>query len=159
MKKALLIIFSFIVAMMLAIVPMPSWLNWLRPDWVAMVLIYWVLVLPNVVSIGMAWVIGLLLDALTGSVLGAHAYALVCVAYFVLKFQMRIHLLDLTQKAVIVFIAILLYQLVIFAINGMLGRMPATFLYWLPCLSSAIIWPWIYLVLNDSKDHFDLAVK
>ena len=78
--RPLKIIFSLLLAMMLAIFPLPGWLNLLRPLWVVMVLMYLVLLMPQHMSVGWAWIIGLLLDVLTGTVLGEHAIALVIIA-------------------------------------------------------------------------------
>ena len=45
--------------------PLPSLLDAYRPDWVALVVLYWVIALPHRINIGTAWVAGLLLDAFT----------------------------------------------------------------------------------------------
>ena len=51
-----------------------------RPEWVPMVLIYWVMALPYRIGIGSAWIVGLVLDILEGSILGLNAMALVIIA-------------------------------------------------------------------------------
>ena len=53
---------SFFLAYLLAIVPFPEWAMDYRPEWVSMVLVYWVMALPYRVGIGSAWFIGLILD-------------------------------------------------------------------------------------------------
>ena len=75
------IVLSFFLAYLLAIVPFPEWAMNYRPEWVPMVLIYWVMALPYRVGIGSAWCAGLILDILKGSVLGLNAIGLVIVAY------------------------------------------------------------------------------
>ena len=64
------IVFSFFIAYLLAIVPFPEWAMNYRPEWVPMVLIYWVMALPYRIGIGSAWIVGLVLDILEGSILG-----------------------------------------------------------------------------------------
>ena len=34
------ILFTFIIALLLTVVPLPDWARYLRPDWVGLVLIY-----------------------------------------------------------------------------------------------------------------------
>ena len=67
---------SFLVAFLLAGVPLPDSLDRFRPDWVAMVLIYWGMALPHRVGIGVGWLVGLLLDVGRGALLGQLAQAL-----------------------------------------------------------------------------------
>ena len=64
------IVFTFIVALVLTIVPLPDGLAQVRPDWVGLVLIYWCLALPDRVSVGYGFMLGLLTDVLTGTLLG-----------------------------------------------------------------------------------------
>ena len=41
------IVLSMVLAGVLAIVPIPAWLELWRPDWIALALIYWVIALPH----------------------------------------------------------------------------------------------------------------
>ena len=66
---------SFLLAFLLAGIPLPSELQRFRPDWVAMVLIYWCMALPHRIGIGVGWTVGLLLDIGRGALLGQHALA------------------------------------------------------------------------------------
>ena len=45
------IILTFLVAFVLAVLPLPAWLLWGRPEWVALTLIYWCIALPQRVGI------------------------------------------------------------------------------------------------------------
>jgi rod shape-determining protein MreD len=66
-SHAIWVIFlSFFIAYLLAIVPFPEWAMNYRPEWVPMVLIYWVMALPYRIGIGSAWSAGLILDILEG---------------------------------------------------------------------------------------------
>ena len=84
------IFLSFFIALVFSIVSLPDALpvelGYLRPQWVALVLIYWVIALPFRVGIVVAWVAGIALDVLLSSLLGQHALALIIVAYVRLVF-------------------------------------------------------------------------
>jgi rod shape-determining protein MreD len=56
------ILTTLLIALILALLPMPDWTVWLRPAWVLMVLIYWAMITPYQVSVGMAWMTGLVVD-------------------------------------------------------------------------------------------------
>ena len=72
------ILLTFVVAYVLAVLPLPVWLQWARPDWVAITLIYWCIALPQRVGIAAGLLLGIGLDVLEGAVLGQNAFALVC---------------------------------------------------------------------------------
>ncbi len=53
--QILVLLLIFIIAFVLEIMPWPVGLQGLRPTWVVLVLIYWVLALPNKISVGTAF--------------------------------------------------------------------------------------------------------
>jgi rod shape-determining protein MreD len=69
------------IAMLLTLVPLPTFIDPLRPYWVALVLIYWCLETQGLVSLGLAFAVGLVLDLLTGSLFGLHALSLIVLVY------------------------------------------------------------------------------
>ena len=93
------ILLSFFIAYLLAIVPFPEWAMNYRPEWVPMVLIYWAMALPYRVGIGSAWAAGLVLDVLEGSTLGVNALALVVVAYVALSLHLRMRMFSTLQQS------------------------------------------------------------
>ncbi|MEY3661077.1 MAG: hypothetical protein RLZZ169_1903, partial [Pseudomonadota bacterium] len=67
------IVLSLVFAGVLAVLPLPGWLELWRPDWVALVLVYWVIALPQRVGLLTAWLVGFLVDVLKGTLLGLNA--------------------------------------------------------------------------------------
>ena len=57
------VVFSFVIALVLSIVSLPAFVpvefGFLRPHWVALVLIYWVIALPYRIGIVVAWMLGM----------------------------------------------------------------------------------------------------
>lgn len=148
---------TFLVALILDILPLPVWVQWLRPSWTLLVLIYWVMVMPYRVSVGYAFVLGLLIDLLQGSLLGLHVVALVAVTYFVAKLHRQFKAYPLRQQILMVLLLVFLYKLIIYAVLGFVGQLPHSLLYWLSIIISALLWPWVGLVLHDwrSRLHFE----
>ena len=105
---------SFLVAFLLAGIPLPGGLGHFRPDWVAMVLIYWCMALPRRVGIGVGWLVGLLLDVGRGGLLGQHALALAVVAYLILQTYRRVRVASPWQQAISVLVFLLIEQILIF---------------------------------------------
>jgi rod shape-determining protein MreD len=147
---------SLVIALMLTALPLPEWaVNW-RPAWVAMVLIYWCMALPERVGIGVSWMLGLLLDVQQGTVLGQHALGLAIVAYITIKSHQRLRVFPLFQQALVVCGYVLLFQFIVLWIKGMLGIPPGHWSYWMPAFSSMLLWPWIFIVLRDVRRKFKI---
>ncbi len=149
-----IIVMSLIVAMMLTILPIPVWAVWFRPAWVVLVLVYWIIAVPHRVSIGTAWLCGLFLDLLQGSLLGEHAFSLIIVAYLAEKVHQQMRMFPLLQQAFCVMLLVLINQFVLTVIRGMLNSNQSSHLFWLPALTSLVLWPWIYIILRDFRRRF-----
>jgi rod shape-determining protein MreD len=158
MKYIIAIVISFLVAILLQIVPLPHWLELLRPEWILLVLIFWALVMPSRVGVGIAFCLGIYSDFLKADLLGSNALIYVIVTYFVIKFSTRIRLFPRWQQSAVVFVLILFYEGVQFWIHGMLGELPGTWLYWLPSITSALVWPWIYAILKPHRQRMRMMV-
>ncbi|OGT61817.1 MAG: rod shape-determining protein MreD [Gammaproteobacteria bacterium RIFCSPHIGHO2_12_FULL_45_12] len=151
------IIMTLILALVLALLPMPDWTVWLRPAWVLMVLIYWAIHVPFKVSVGVAWLMGLVMDLLMGSLLGEHALAFTIAVYFVSRMYMRLRMYPLMQQGMSVFAFVLLYQFIIYCTQGFIGDLPRNHLYWLSSVTSMLLWPWLFVLMRDFRRWFKVA--
>ena len=149
-----IIVLSFVVAFMLTAMPLPEWAaNW-RPAWVAIVLIYWCMALPDRVGIGIAGLLGLFLDVQQGTLLGQHALGLSVVAYITLISHQRLRVFPLMQQAMIICIYLLLFQVLVLWIRGMIGVPPEHWTYWMPAFTSMLLWPWLFIILRDLRRKY-----
>ena len=155
MNKTLRIgLITIIGAFMLAIMPLPDWAVEFRPDWVTLVLIYWAMAVPTKIGVTMAWFTGLLLDVSYGTLMGQHAVGMVIVIYVIHIQHQRLRVASLLQQAIVIFFLLLLKQLLSLWVDGMLGRAPDSWLYFMPTITSTLLWPWTYLILRDLRRKF-----
>ena len=148
------IVVSFIVALLLTIVPLPEWARYARPDWVGLVLIYWCLALPDRVGVVTGWFVGLLVDLVTGTILGQHALSLTIVAYLTQRLHLRIRLFPLLQQAFTVMVLLILHQLLALWISRIIGRPGVPWYFWTPSLLGMLLWPIIYVLLHNMRYRF-----
>jgi rod shape-determining protein MreD len=88
---------SFAIALVLDFLP---WKDLrLTPDFVALVLVFWCVRQPRLVGLGIAWSLGLLIDAGNGVLLGQHALAYALLAFFAITLSRRILWFGLVQQA------------------------------------------------------------
>lgn len=149
---------SLFVAFMLTIMPLPEWMVEFRPDWVTLVMIYWAMALPARTGVTIAWLSGLMLDVSHGAILGQHALGLMLVIYIVHIQHQRLRMASLVQQAIVIFFLLLLKQLIVLWVSGIVGHAPDTWLYFMPCFTGALLWPWIYIIMRDLRRKFGYRV-
>lgn len=157
MHSLFAILTTLLIALILALLPMPEWTVWLRPAWVLMVLIYWAMTVPYRVGVGVAWLMGLILDLLNGTLLGEHALALTVIIYFVSRIYIRLRMSPSLQQGMSIFAFVLLYQFILYCVQGFIGQLPESYLYWLSPVTSMLLWPWLFVLLRDFHRRFKVA--
>ncbi len=142
---------SLIVAFALTSLPLPDWANPWRPACVAIVLIYWCLAIPERIGVLFAWTIGLLLDVLHGAILGQHALGLAFVAYVSVIYHQQVRVFPLVQQSLVVGSLVFVYLGGMLLVYNFLGSKPYSSSYLLGAVTSALLWPWAYIVLRDVR--------
>ena len=148
------ILFSLIVAWVLSVIPLPETMQTWRPDWPLLVLIYWSLALPHRVSIGTAWLAGIVQDVLVGTLIGQHALSYAIVVYLTVRLHQRLRLFPRWQQMLSLLLLLTLGQLILLWVNGIIGRPIHSWLYWMPSVLGALLWPVIYLLLRSLRRSF-----
>lgn len=149
LKNRLLVMLIVFIGMVLQIIPIPAWAEWARPTWVFLILIFWVAVAPHRFGIVFAWLVGLLMDLLTGTLLGQHAFVFSVIAFLIMKFHPQLQKLPIWQQALMIFVLSMLNLALSHWIMDLAGNAPQTWVYWLPAVTNMIIWPWMSLVLKN----------
>jgi len=151
------ILASFLVALVLAVLPLPQWLLWARPEWLALALIYWTIALPQRVGVLTALSLGVAMDILEGAVLGQNGLALVVVSVLALLLYQRLRVFSLWQQAGIVFVLIGIHQLICQWVQNLEGAGAQTGLFLLPALTSALLWPVVLHILRGLRRHYEVT--
>ncbi|MEZ5478850.1 MAG: rod shape-determining protein MreD [Thiolinea sp.] len=125
-----------------------EWELW-NPDWVALALVNWALVLRQNSSLFMAFFMGLLTDALSSSLMGQFAFGYTLVTYFTVRLGLRMTPEAFIQQFALIFIVIGLFMLLNLWIRGVTGHADEEGLsYWAPLVSSLLIWPFYHWFLS-----------
>lgn len=154
LRAPLAVAATVLVALVLTIVPLPPWAEPLRPLWAALAVFYWVIALPERFGVGLAWIVGLLLDALTGTLLGAHALALTLVAFIAARMHLKLRMFPVWQQSFAVGAALAIYSFVLFWVGGLTGEMTRPMVRFVPVATSMLLWPWTYWVLRALRRRF-----
>ena len=143
------LVLSLFSGLLLDTMPLPLWLDRFWPNWTCLILIYWCLYLPQRVGIGTGWLLGLVLDASKGALIGQYALGLSVAAFLTLKTHRRMRLFPVWQQSFSVCFFVFIDILLVTWINGMIGYPPRDAWFLLPVLSSMLCWPFVFMVLHD----------
>ncbi|HKJ95500.1 MAG TPA: rod shape-determining protein MreD [Gammaproteobacteria bacterium] len=150
------IVLSVFIGLVLTILPLPRWAESLRPEWTAMILVYWSLALPQRVGVGVAWLVGCLQDVLQGTLLGAHGLAFALIAYLTMRLHQRVRVLPVWQQALTILILLLLIRLIMLWIFGLIGRPSPDWTFWLPAVTGTLIWPLVFVLLRGARRFYNV---
>lgn len=145
------LLLALAAALLMSIAPLPASLDWLRPYWVGLVVIYWVLEEHGSIGLGFGFVLGIILDVLTASLLGLHALSLVVLVYLVQRFRSRLRFFPPWQQVMAVLALLLNDRIILLWASTLLGEPLPTWRYWLGPLVGTFIWPWLFLFLDRAR--------
>ena len=111
------------------------------PDMVALVLTFWCVHEPRRMGIGVAWLLGLLMDAGNGALLGQHAFAYAVLAFAAIGLHRRILWFSLWRQAAHVLVLLLASQLLMLAVRLVAGGVFPGYAYFAASFIAAALWP------------------
>jgi rod shape-determining protein MreD len=145
--RASTIIGSFALALFLSFLP---WRDLrLVPDFVALVLVFWCVHQPRLVGLGVAWTLGLLVDAGNGVLLGQHALAYSVLAFLSVWLSRRILWFGPWLQALHVGAMLLAGGLVVLLVRLAAGDAFPGWPLFVGPVAAALLWPavsWLLLL-------------
>jgi rod shape-determining protein MreD len=140
------IAFSLVAAFLLNLLPWGGWA--FVPDFVALVLVFWSIHQPRKVGIGMAFLMGLLMDVHNASLFGENALAYTLLSYFSITIHRRVLWFPLLTQALHILPLLLMTQTVQMAVRLSVGGRFPGWLYFAESVVAAALWPlatWLLL--------------
>jgi rod shape-determining protein MreD len=139
------------IAASLAIALLLNFLPWkdlrLVPDFVALVLTFWCVRQPRLVGLGVAWSVGLLVDAGNGVLLGQHALAYSLLAFVSIGLSRRLLWFGPMLQAAHVALMLAAAQSLVLVVRIAAGApFPGWAIYVSP-LAGALLWPMVSWLL------------
>ncbi len=139
------ITFSMAIAFLLNLLPWGSW-RWV-PDFMALILIFWSIYQPRKVGIGIAFLMGLVMDVHGAALLGQNALAYTLLSYFAITMHRRVLWFRPPVQALYVLPLLLLMQVVQVIVQlAVSGKLP-DWTYFAQSAVAAALWPLVCWVL------------
>ena len=150
---------TFVLALILSVIPMPDLAVAIRPPWPALVMIYWTLAAPERFGLMTVMVLGLAVDTLSGALLGQNAFAMLIITYIGLKFHLRLRFSPISQTTMTVFGMLLIYEFILFWVDGVAGRTVPFSERWMPLLIGTLLWPLILELFDRIQRHDQARIE
>lgn len=146
-------VLSAVVALALAVVPLPAVIDAFRPDFLVLVVFYWSIESPRAGGLALAFGAGLALDVIQGIVLGQHALAMTLTAAWATHLRLRLRVFSVLSQSLTIFALLTGYQFVLFWVDGATGNPVTTWSRWLAPVIGALLWPLLAGALSRTHDR------
>ena len=146
--KPAVIVVTLIVAALLNMMPWSGWVGWLRPDFVALVVLYWVIEQPLRVGFTAAFTLGLLMDVAEGALLGQHALSYTILAYAGIALNRRVRRFSLGSQVAHVIPLLLVNDLIVLGVRMLAGADFPGYPYFLGSFVGGALWPLLAVLLK-----------
>jgi rod shape-determining protein MreD len=139
---------TLLAALIINLLPWSGWLLAMKPDFVALVLLYWCIHQPRKLGFAAAWFMGLAMDVADGSLFGQHAFAYSVLAYAGIVLHRRV--LGFTMRDQVLHIIPLLFMndLIVLLIRKIAGAGFPGITYFAGSLIAGALWPLVSLLLR-----------
>jgi rod shape-determining protein MreD len=144
----MLLVITFSLGIVLTLIPLPSIVEWFRPHWLLLILIYWIRALPRSIGFLVAWILGFGLDSIQGGVIGQYPFIFIVVALLVGMTRNQSNYFSYVQQLMWVGALVGGSQLLSLAIASLTTGITTPVWYLSSSLASILAWPLVDGVLR-----------
>lgn len=134
------IAFSLIAALLANLLPWSGMGLWIKPDFVALVVLYWSIEQPRKLGFVAPWLLGLFMDVADGMLFGQHALAYSILAYAGIVLHRRVRMFSGTPQVLHVVVLLLVNDLIVLAIRVLAGAEFPGLRYFVGSLVAGALW-------------------
>lgn len=134
------------LATILTLIPLPESIRPFRPHWITLALFYLGVFLPLQSGMIRSWLLGIAVDALTGTLFGIHALTFAFTTFVALQLHLQLRVFVIPQQMIVITLLILINLTIEAVILSATTAGPQTLLFWGPLLTTPLLWPPFYLL-------------
>lgn len=142
------ILLTLVTALFLNFIPLNSFMHTIRPDFVALVILYWCINQPQRVGMFLAFCAGLMMDVHHAGILGHHAMIYCIIVYIASVFRRRISIFELIKQAPQIGLILVIMQSFQILITLLSGAQFPGWNFYLASLSGILVWPLVSYCLS-----------
>lgn len=146
--KPAFIVITLLAALLANLLPWSGYGLWLRPDFVALVVLYWCIEQPRRVGFLAAWLLGLLMDVADGALFGQHALAYSILAFAGIVLHRRVRMFPLSLQVLHVIPLLLVNDAIVLLLRMAAGGEFPGSRYFLGAVIGGMLWAPVSLLLK-----------
>lgn len=136
------------LALMANVAPLAGTALVLRPEFLMLVILYWCIQEPRYVGVGVAWMLGVVMDVADATVFGQHALSYAVLAYAAGYFRRRMLRFPLWQQAPQVAVLLLFCSGLVLLVRFVGGAPFPGWSYFVSPVVGALLWPILSVLLQ-----------
>ena len=146
--RASFIVITLIAALLANLLPWSGAALWLKPDFVALVVLYWCIEQPRKFGFIAPWLLGLFMDVADGTLFGQHALSYSMLAYAGIVLHRRVLGFTGTAQVAHVVILLLMNDLIVLVVRALAGADFPGFQYFIGSFVAGALWPPLSVLLK-----------
>jgi rod shape-determining protein MreD len=158
--RPLYVALTLVAALLLNLMQFTGWVPELRPDFVALTLLYWGIHQPRKVGFLPAWLLGLAVDVAEGSLFGQHALAYSVMMFSAIALHRRVAMFGVRHQMLHVLAILLLMQVIVLGVRAAAGGEFPGWWYFVPSVIAALLWPvtrfLFRILLRSRRDPYEM---
>ena len=143
-----------LLSIILMVMPVPDVLDQYRLPWLSMTVIFFSIFNISLIGIISVWFSGLILDIMTGGLMGENALILAVLSYLSYRFRFQIRVYPMWQIMTVVLILLSLGVLITLWIDGISGNMLFNIYDWINIGIAVLIWPIFMSIFEKMQSSF-----
>jgi len=146
--RANFIVITLIAALLANLLPWSGAALWVKPDFVALLVLYWCIEQPRKFGFIAPWLLGLFMDVADGTLFGQHALSYSMLAYAGIVLHRRVLGFTGTAQVAHVVILLLMNDLIVLAVRALAGADFPGFQYFIGSFVAGALWPPLSVLLK-----------
>lgn len=132
---------TFVAALLINLLPWSGAWLYIKPDFVALVVLYWCIQQPRKVGFMSAWLLGILMDVAEGSLFGQHALAYSVLAFAGIVLHRRVLRFTMGSQMLHVLVLLVMNDAIVVAVRMLAGAGFPGVTYFLGSPVATLMWP------------------
>lgn len=146
-----MIYLSLVAALMLNLVVSDNIVILVRPDFIALTILYWNIHQPRQSGMSLAFVSGIIMDVVNTSIMGQHALIYCLITFFALLFYRRLRMFGAFRQIPAILWILLLAQIAQLLIGTLTGTYSPDWRILLTSVSGGLLWPFVAIMLTNLR--------
>lgn len=139
------------MALVLTVLPVPTVIFIYWPDWVALVMIYWALTVPEKIGPWVGFIAGTLMEVLSAKTFGVLGLGLAALVFTVNRAHLQLRVLSIWQQMIVVGLFIGIFKLITGWLYGLISGYLMSSEYFYSLFGCMVTWPFLFIVMQEVR--------